>query len=221
MSIPAPPRLSRTARSARSQITFKALLADHLFHPFFVHCFLRRVSPNSALPPPREAYPGSTSPAGPCSPLVPPAGKGLAARDSGRSSQLGSSDSSRFAPWFFGPSLRRHYPPLVATMASADFSPVLTAEISPGKALNLSLQTARLYLARLGWNLGLTLARTLTARTRPHCQFVFPRSKVRSPLRSASPRGYALRFSTVTSIGPGWLLSANKIQPMLGTRAGA
>ena len=151
----AAPRLRFTARRARSQITFKALLADHLFHPFFVHRFLRRVSPNSALPSPREAHPGSTVPACPCSPLVPPAGKDLAARDSGRSLQLGSSCSSRSAPWFFGPSLGRHYPPFFATTASADFSPVLTREISPGKALNLSLHTAWLYRARLRMEFGL------------------------------------------------------------------
>src|SRR5208282_5930586 len=34
----------------------------------------------------------------------------------------------------------------------------------------------------------------LAARIRPHCQFVFLRSKVCLPLLSASPRGYALRF---------------------------
>src|SRR5439155_22293892 len=51
----------------------------------------------------------------------------------------------------------------------------------------------------------------------PHCQFVYLRSRVCSPLLSASPRGYALRLATVTIIGSGWLLSSNKTLPMLGT----
>ena len=46
---------------------------------------------------------------------------------------------------------------------------------------------------------------------------VFLRSRVCYALLSASPRGYALRFATVTVIGSGWLLSSNKILPMLGT----
>jgi hypothetical protein len=46
---------------------------------------------------------------------------------------------------------------------------------------------------------------------------VFLRSRVCYPLLSASPRGYALRFTTVTVIGSGWFLSSNKILPMLGT----
>jgi hypothetical protein len=69
----------------------------------------------------------------------------------------------------------------------------------------------------------------LAARTRPmrfqllrrRCRFVFLRSKVCYALLSASPRGYALRFATVAVINSGWLLSANKILPMLGTLAHA
>jgi hypothetical protein len=49
----------------------------------------------------------------------------------------------------------------------------------------------------------------LAARIRPHCQFVFLRSRVCYALLSASPRGYALRFATVAVIGPDWLLSSN------------
>src|SRR5579872_1892664 len=45
----------------------------------------------------------------------------------------------------------------------------------------------------------------------------FLRSRVCYALLSASPRGYALRFATVAVIGSGWLLSSNKILPMLGT----
>ena len=70
------------------------------------------------------------------------------------------------------------------------------------------------------------MASTLTARTRPHCRFVFLRSKVCSPLPSAWPRGLrpttsTLRFPTVTSIGPGEYLATHKKQPMLGTLARA
>jgi hypothetical protein len=65
--------------------------------------------------------------------------------------------------------------------------------------------------------MGFAVPSQLTARTQPHCQFVFLRSRVCSALLSASPRGYALRFTTVAVIGSGWLLSSNKILPMLGT----
>ena len=65
--------------------------------------------------------------------------------------------------------------------------------------------------------MGFAVPSQLTARTQPHCQFVFLRSRVCYTLLSASPRGYALRFTTVAVIGPGWLLSSNKILPMLGT----
>ena len=50
---------------------------------------------------------------------------------------------------------------------------------------------------------------------------MFLRSKVCYALLSASPRGYALRFATVVVINSGWLLSSNKILPMLGTLAHA
>jgi hypothetical protein len=64
----------------------------------------------------------------------------------------------------------------------------------------------------------LFLAR-LAARIRPPCRFLFVRSEVCYALLSASPRGYALRFATVAVIGSDWLLSSNKILPMLGTRS--
>jgi hypothetical protein len=82
---------------------------------------------------------------------------------------------------------------------------------------NLSSRAARLYLARLDDLLGFAVTSQLAARTRPHCRFVFLRSRVCYPLLSASPRGYALRFTTVAVIGSGWLLSSNEILPMLGT----
>ena len=111
-------------------------------------------------------------------------------------------------------------------MASADFPFALTKELSPGKALILSLRAVRLYLARLVWISGFAVAGTLTARTRPLCRFVFLRSKVCFPLPSAWPRGLrlttsALRFPTVTSIGPDRIVSSCENQPMLGTLARA
>src|SRR5260370_39183350 len=65
--------------------------------------------------------------------------------------------------------------------------------------------------------LGFAVPSQLAARTRPHCRFVFLRSRVCYALLSASPHGYALRFATVAVIGSGWLLSSNEILPMLGT----
>ena len=103
------------------------------------------------------------------------------------------------------------------TTPDADFCLALTKEISPGKAPNLSLRADWLYLARLDdlW------ASLFPANSRPTpglaARRVFLRSKVCYPLLSASPRGYALRFTTVAVIGSGWPLSSNKIRPMLGT----
>lgn len=51
-----------------------------------------------------------------------------------------------FVFWFFGPSLTRLSPGFLATTTSADFSKVLTSEISPSKVLNLSGRAAELYL---------------------------------------------------------------------------
>jgi hypothetical protein len=69
--------------------------------------------------------------------------------------------------------------------------------------------------------LGFAVASQLAARARPLCRFVFLRSRVCYPLLSASPRGYALRFTTVAVIDSDWLLSSNEILPMLGTLAHA
>ena len=97
-------------------------------------------------------------------------------------------------------------------MASADFPPALTGQLSPGKVLILFLRAVRLYLARLVWILGFAVASTLTARTRPHCRFVFLQSKVLFPASFSFPHGCpcgsTLRFPTVTSIGPGRIVSS-------------
>ncbi len=60
------------------------------------------------------------------------------------------SSSSSSVPWSFSPLLQPHYRTFSATTASADFSPALTGEISPGKMLILSPRADRLYLTRLG-----------------------------------------------------------------------
>ncbi len=81
-------------------------------------------------------------------------GKDLSVRDSGllspRFESLLSLCSLVLRP--FAPAL---LPAFLATTASADFSSALTEEISPGKVLNLSLHTARLYRARLRMDFGL------------------------------------------------------------------
>ena len=69
--------------------------------------------------------------------------------------------------------------------------------------------------------LGFAVASQLAARARPHCRFVFLRSRVCYALLSASPYGYALRFATVVVIYSVELLSSRKILPMLGTLAQA
>ena len=61
---------------------------------------------------------------------------------------------------------------------------------------------------------GFAVASTLTSRTRPLCRFVFLQSKYSFPaFLRLSPRGLrpatsALRFPTVTSIGPGRIVSS-------------
>src|SRR6266702_754369 len=90
-------------------------------------------------------------------------------------------------------------------------------EISPVKVQNLSPRAAWLYPMRLDEVWALLFPASSPPAHWPPCQFVYLRSKVCSPLLSASPRGYALRFATVTIISSGWLLSSNKILPMLGT----
>ena len=87
-------------------------------------------------------------------------------------------------------------PAFFATTASADFSSALAVEISPGKVQNLFPRAVWLYLMRLDDYWALLFPASSPPAPRPHCQFVYLRSKVCSPLLSASPRGYALRFTT-------------------------
>ena len=100
-------------------------------------------------------------------------------------------------------------PAFFATTASADFSSALAEEISPGKVQNLSPRADWLYLMRLDepwaslFPASLPPAPGLTASS---CSCG---KRVCYALLSASPRGYALRFATVTVIGSDWLLSSN------------
>ena len=94
-------------------------LGDHLVHQIFVHHFLSRVSRHAPWLPPAWARHGSTASAAACSPFRSPSplfflwggGKDLAAQNSGKPLGRDVSRSSSFAPWSFGPSLQRRYPP--------------------------------------------------------------------------------------------------------------
>ena len=99
-------------------------------------------------------------------------------------------------------------------MASADFSPALTEELSPGKALILFLRAVRLYLARLRMDFGLRggqHAYRPYAASLPVCvptvEVFVPRFLRLSPC-GLRPTTSALRFPTVTSIGPGRIISS-------------
>ena len=109
---------------------------------------------------------------------------------------------------------------LSATKASADFSPALTEEISPGKVQNLFPRAAWLYLMRLDdlwaslFRASLPPASGLTASS---CSYGREfASRFFQLCLAATPCGSA----TVAVIGPDWLLSSNKILPMLGTPCG-
>ena len=86
--------------------------------PCLVHRFLSGWTRHSPWLPPASARHGSTASAAACSPFRSPSplfflggGKDLAARDSGKPLGRDVSRSSSFAPWSFGPSLQRRYPP--------------------------------------------------------------------------------------------------------------
>src|SRR5205823_5637133 len=126
------------------------------------------------------------------------------------------------APFLRSSALRssRALPAFSATTASADFSPALTGEISPGKVQNLSPRAAWLYLMRLDdlraslFRASLPPAPGLSASSCSYGRGFA--SRFFRPRLAATPCGSA----TVAVIGPDWLLSSNKILPMLGTPCG-
>ena len=131
-----------------------------------------------------------------------------------------SSSFSSSVLWFFGPSLHRHYSGFFATTASGDFSPALAEEISPGKVQNLSSRAVRLYLMRLDDCWASLLPASLPPAPGLAANFCsygrkFAFRFFRLHL-AATPCGSA----TVAVIGSDWLLSSNKILPMLGTPCG-
>ena len=80
--------------------------------PCLVHRFLSGWTQHLPWLPPASARHGSTASASACSPFRSPSqGKDLPARDSGKPLGHCISRSSSLAPWSFGPSLQRHYPP--------------------------------------------------------------------------------------------------------------
>ena len=80
--------------------------------PCLVHRFLSGWTQHLPWLPPASARHGSTASASACSPFRSPSqGKDLPARDSGKPRGHCISRSSSLAPWSFGPSLQRHYPP--------------------------------------------------------------------------------------------------------------
>ena len=159
------------------------------------------VSPNFAWPSPGKARRGSTAPARPCSPFRSPCGEGPRGPGLRMTSRLSFESLLELCSLVLRPFAPAALPAFLATTASADFRFALTKRLSPGKALILSLHTVRLYLARLGWISGFTLARTLAARTRPHCRFVFLRSKICSPLPSACPGSHATGLGLAVPYG--------------------
>ena len=220
-SIPAAPRLRLTAFNARRK--FSSAATCSIRSSCIAFCRESRL----ALPsgPPVAASPRLHRFCLRPAPLSRrPNGRGPFGPGFGSPFGLAESRSSSFCSLVLPPFAPAALPAFLATMASADFPSALTEELSPGKALILSLHTVRLYFVRLVWISGFTVASTLTARTRPLCRFVFLRSKVCFPLPSAWPRGLrpttsALRFPTVTSIGPGRIVSSCENQPMPGTLA--
>lgn len=130
-----------------------------------------------------------------------------------------SSSFSSSVLWFFSPSLHRRYSGFFATTASDDFSSTLMEEISPGKVQNLSSRAVWLYLMRLDDLWASLLPASLppaSGLTATFCtygrKFAFRFFQFHL---AATPCGSA----TVAVIGSGWLLSSNKILPMLGTLA--
>ena len=84
------------------------------------------------------------------------------------------------------------------------FLPSALVEVAAmSKVRNPSPRAARPYLLRLDEHWASLFPASSPPEPRPHCQFVYLRSRVRYPLLPASPRGYALRFC-YDCRGAGW-----------------
>jgi hypothetical protein len=186
-SIPALPWLRLTAAVGLSQVLPHQYFVHRLLYQHVSH--LHRLARHSPTPAPSR--PGSTGTfvrrrSGSCRSC-----NALAFRCASRF-------RARVSDWcfgFFGPSLHPHYRRFSATTASADFSPMLIREISPGKVLKLSARAVRLYPMRSFGNswISCSLAHS-SPRTRPHCLFVFLRSCLCYTLLSGWPHGFLLAF---------------------------
>ena len=208
-SIPAAPRLRFTAPSARRK--FSPAATCSIRSSCITFCREFRASRSGS----RRHWPATVPPLlpPPAPRLVPPAGKDPAVRDSGKPLARYASRSSSFARWSFSPSLQRRYPPsrLLWLLLT---SPPLSRGSSPGKALILSLRAVRLYLARLRMDFGLRGSQHANrpyAASLPICvptvEGFVPRF-LRLSSRGLRPATSAPRFPTVTSIGPGRIVSS-------------
>ena len=106
-SMPAAPWLRFTAASARRRFSWPATCS--IRSSCIAFCRESRGSRSGSRRPWLAAAPPLLPPPAPR--RVPPAGKDLSARDSGKPLARSASRSSSFAPWSFSPSLQRRYPP--------------------------------------------------------------------------------------------------------------
>jgi hypothetical protein len=105
-------------------------------------------------------------------------------------------------------------------MASADSSPILKEEASPGKVHGLSARAVRLYPMRLSVTVGF---RVFSHAHRPHrgltaCSCSYGRAFATDFFRAERLAAPALSFTTVVVTHSGHFLSSDKSMPMPGTR---
>ena len=163
--MPAAPWLRFTAASARRRFSWPATCS--IRSSCIAFCRESRGSRSGSRRPWLAAAPPLLPPPAPR--RVPPAGKDLSARDSGKPLARSASRSSSFAPWSFSPSLQRRYPPS-SLLWPLLTSPPLSRRSSPQvRRCFCPFIPPRLYLARLVWIAGFAVASTLTARRRPLC----------------------------------------------------
>ena len=180
--------------------------ADKQRPPGLVHCFRSGVSRLTLWLPPASARHGSTASASACSPCAP----GLREPFS-RCARFSSSS----APWSFGPSLQRCYPPsslLWLLLTSPPLSRRRSSQVRrcffPFPPSGSTSDVVDGFRASL-WPASLPPVRGLSAGSCSYGQWFVPR------FLQLGLAASALRFPTVTSIGPGEYFSTHKKQPML------